>query len=120
MRSSGRVVAGLALRRGQHEAHGPVTGFTVFDWKKACEMKDRFEVIVGIGDNPIRREAYEEAEDVGFEFTNAVHPSVVIGSGTKIGPGTVVAAGAALVLNAEIGRGVIINTNATVVIHFVV
>lgn len=59
--------------------------------------------IVDIGDNMIRAAFITKMQDTGLDATTAIHPSVVIAKTAKIDCGTVIAANAAININAEIG-----------------
>jgi len=72
-------------------------------------------VIVGIGDNVVRRRIAMKLEVSGRgRFDTAVHASAVIGGETSFGLGTVVMAGTVINSGATIGRHAIINTGACV------
>ena len=71
--------------------------------------------VVAIGDNEVRRRVAERAEAAGLVGAVLVHPRATIGPrGVELGPGTVVAAGAAITTNVTIGRHVRVDQNATV------
>jgi acetyltransferase EpsM len=68
--------------------------------------------INGIGDNGIRKLLYERHP--GLRYAVAIHPSALIGSGVRLGEGTVVMAGAIINVDSVIGRMALINTGAVV------
>ncbi len=70
--------------------------------------------IVGVGDNKIRTQRFEEMKNMGLEPITAVHPAANIASDAKIGDGTVISIGATIAEGAVIGDNVIINTGAIV------
>jgi sugar O-acyltransferase (sialic acid O-acetyltransferase NeuD family) len=113
LRAAGTEPAGFVIPRGQ-SAPEPPPALPLRTWEEAVAEKDRFSVIVGIGDNMLRQEVSEAAEAEGFAFTTAVHPAAVVGPGVVLEPGSVVCAGAVLVLDVTIGRGTIVNTRASV------
>lgn len=67
--------------------------------------------IIGIGDNYLRRQI---AENYLLPYVKAIHPSTVLGSGVRIGDGSVIMAGTVINAESKIGRQCIINTGATV------
>src|SRR5438445_8268406 len=71
-------------------------------------------LIVALGDNRERQSVFDEAVKAGFELVSAVHPSVQLGRGVIIGPGSLLVAGTVVNVDAQIGANVIINTGATV------
>jgi sugar O-acyltransferase (sialic acid O-acetyltransferase NeuD family) len=112
LRAGGRPVAGFVVPPKQPPPQPPLAHARVLEWEEACRLAERYAVVVGIGDNLLRQEKSEEAAAAGFQFATAVHPAAVIGRGVELGPGTVVGAGAILVLEVSVGRGVIVNTGA--------
>ncbi|PIS21475.1 transferase [candidate division WWE3 bacterium CG08_land_8_20_14_0_20_41_15] len=70
--------------------------------------------VVGIGDNKLRAQRFEEMKNVGLEPINAIHPTANIAHNVKIGKGTVVSIGATIATGAAIGNDVIINTGAII------
>lgn len=71
-------------------------------------------LIVALGDNRQRQAVFEDAVKAGLEPIIVVHPSAQLGSGVKIGLGTLLVAGTVVNIDAVIGENVIINTGATV------
>jgi acetyltransferase EpsM len=69
------------------------------------------KIIVSIGDNAIRKKIVQR---VGGNFHIGIHPKSIISAFSKIGEGTIVAAGAIINADAVIGKHCIINTAAIV------
>lgn len=67
--------------------------------------------IVGIGDNQTRKQIMETLD---VDWYTAIHPTAVIASDVEIAEGTAIMANAVINTGSKIGRGVIINTAATV------
>lgn len=83
----------------------------------AYEYRDRAEFVLAIGSNPVREKlAGELAGDASGSicWATLIHPSAVVGTGAKIGAGSVVMANAVINPFAAIGRHCIINTGAVV------
>ena len=71
-------------------------------------------IVIAIGDNRIRRALTEHFLASGERLVSAVHPDAVIAPSATIGAGAMVSAGALVLPRAVVGRGVIINTKASV------
>lgn len=74
-------------------------------------------VLVAIGDNAKRREAWQLARDSGFELATLVHPRAFVSAHASVGAGAMVMAGAIIGTEARIGQGVIVNAAAVVDHH---
>jgi acetyltransferase EpsM len=74
-------------------------------------------VIIGIGNNHIRRKIYEMLGAQGEHFAIAQHPSAVIARDVILASGTVVCAGAIVNIGATIGANVILNTACSIDHH---
>jgi sugar O-acyltransferase (sialic acid O-acetyltransferase NeuD family) len=70
-------------------------------------------VIIGIGDNAIRKRVVEKIES-HFSFISAVHPRSEISVRTKIESGTTIMAGVTINSSVSIGKHCIINTHALI------
>ena len=75
------------------------------------------QILVGIGDNSVRRRLAEHAQKIGFGLARAVHPRATVAAGVSVGPGTVIMAGAVINPGARIGSNVIVNTSASIDHH---
>jgi len=71
-------------------------------------------LVIGIGDNTVRRELAAYAQELGFELVSVVHPRATLAAGVVLGAGTVVMAGAVINPGTRVGRNVIVNTCASV------
>lgn len=69
------------------------------------------QMVIGIGVNKNRKRV---AESWLIDFLTAIHPKSVVSTGAKLGPGTVVMAGAVVNIGTVTGKHVIINTSASV------
>lgn len=123
----GRVVADVVTRSaGARRMHGffddrpELAGRRVAGYPVLGRIQDALrdsvdlQLILGIGSNRARERLARIAEEAGFTFATAVHPSAQIGADVLIGPGSVVMANAAVSVGARIGMHVIVNTGATV------
>ena len=70
--------------------------------------------IIGVGDNNIRKDHFEKIENMGVELVNAIHPTAHIGHNANMGKGVVIATGATIATGVEIGNNVIVNTGAII------
>ena len=72
-------------------------------------------VIVGIGNNTIRRDLTEKLEKVeGVNIATLIHPTAFVSNSTNIGKGTVVEPHAIINANSKIREGCIISVGAIV------
>jgi len=120
----GKVVADIAkkINRWKYIAfvddapvHKTMLGLDVIGTTNdAFSLIQQYDVVVGIGNNKLRRQFQERIEAAGASIPSLVHPNAVIGSDVVIGKGTVVMAGAVINCCTKIGKGCIINTGATV------
>lgn len=121
----GKVVADVALRLGWQE-------IVFFDdewptkkqnghWKVLGNGKDlisrlgRFDgVIVGIGNNEIRWEKFNELRSHSANLVSLIDPNAVVSQFATVGTGSVVFAGAIVQVDSILGEACIINTGSTV------
>lgn len=71
-------------------------------------------ILLGFGDCQARLEKTQVLLAHGFSLPVAIHPKAVVAGDVRIGPGTVIAAGAVVNPGCQIGCSVIINTLAGV------
>lgn len=71
-------------------------------------------VIVAIGNNANRRALTERFVSAGERLATAIHPFTSIARSATIGEGSMLSSGVILLPNAAIGRGVLLNTKASV------
>lgn len=121
----GRVVADAAELTGWREVvffddawpdlaqHGawPVVGNTASLIAKLALFDG---VVVGIGNNQVRKFKQHELLKAGGAVVSVIHPSAVISSHADVGAGAVVFANAVVNACANIGEGCIVNTGAVV------
>jgi sugar O-acyltransferase (sialic acid O-acetyltransferase NeuD family) len=117
LRASGRTAVGFVEPTGPDAAGRTVDGLPVLgtldepSWM-ATSGADAF--IVAIGDNGVRRAAFERCRELGLRAEPMVHPSATVLGGADVGPGSQVCAGAVIGLAARLGVDVIVNTLASV------
>jgi sugar O-acyltransferase (sialic acid O-acetyltransferase NeuD family) len=70
--------------------------------------------IIGVGDNKIREQRFDELIGTGLELVNAVHPTSYIAPSARLGRGVTVAIGAIIGTGTRIGDNVIINNGAII------
>lgn len=66
----------------------------------------------GVGDNGPRTRLFEHVRALGFELPSVVHGRGYVAGSARLGPGTVVLAGAVIGAGAVLGENVIVNTGA--------
>jgi sugar O-acyltransferase (sialic acid O-acetyltransferase NeuD family) len=86
-------------------------------YQQRHKYKDSSDFFVAIGDNGVRQRFLSELEVAGFSLATIVHPSAVIASSVVIEEGSCVFAVAVLNPFVQIGKGVIINTSASIDHH---
>ncbi|CAH1215791.1 Putative acetyltransferase EpsM [Paenibacillus allorhizoplanae] len=62
----------------------------------------------------VRKQIYLKYKEMGFTFTNVIHPSSIISPNARLGEGIQVMAGAIVQVGSSIGDNSIINTKASV------
>ncbi len=97
---------------GQHLLGLPVLG-AIRDWKTV----QHDAAIVGIGNNRTRARIFHELTCQGERFTNAVHPTAILGPEVRLGTGVVVGAGVVISFGAHVGDNVILSANCVVGHH---
>ena len=75
---------------------------------------DDYDIIVGIGNNEVRKKLQTKLESLGASIPVLIHPNAIIGKDVQIYSGTVVMAGAIINCSTTIGKGCIINTGVTI------
>jgi UDP-N-acetylbacillosamine N-acetyltransferase len=83
-------------------------------WLQEQVRVTRIGVVLGVGDNIIRRKLAERCISWGTELISLVHPTAAVSKSARLGRGTVVMAQAAINADAKIGAGAIVNTSAVV------
>jgi len=73
-----------------------------------------FSVVIGIGNNPIRRKIQVELEKEGISFATVIHPSAQVAREVHIGEGTVVMAGGIINPGSIVGKHCIVNTSVSI------
>lgn len=71
-------------------------------------------VVLGVGDNARRRAVAEEAAAGGLEALKVVHPTAFLGPGVTVGGGAIIAPGAVLTRDVEVGPCAVVNFRAAV------
>lgn len=78
------------------------------------EWHGKFTLFPAVGDNMLRKKMVELSEERGFPICSLIDPSASVSKFAQIEIGTYVAPHVRINALAKIGRGCIINTNATV------
>ena len=118
----GRVVADIARLNGYDDSR-------FLDDADHPDLKERYVLagttqllsqvspgvaFIAVGDNYVRERLFRQAEALGWQLPNLVHPKAVVADSAVLGKGIVVMAGAVVNPDAVIEDGCIINTGATV------
>ena len=69
---------------------------------------------VAMGNPRLRREQQTRVEALGMTLPSVIHPQSTVSPTAKVGPGTVIMAGAVVQTNAKIGCGCILSAGAIV------
>lgn len=96
---------------------GRYLGLPLWRGKRALQraaVSNPTHLLVALGNCEARLALAERAVESGLTLATAVHPSAVIASDVKMGPGSVVAAAAVICPGCRIGASVIVNTAASV------
>ena len=116
LRSCGQVAEGFLDDNpdlcGTSIAGLPVVGGT--SWFLESNSSEVSEVIVALGEPPLRLDLTERIAGVGHTIINAIHRNAVIAPSVNMGLGTCVCAAAVINPDASVGNAVIVNTGATV------
>ena len=70
--------------------------------------------VVAIGTCETRKQVVKRLQEIGVNFYNAVHPSVVMSEFVEMGTDVIICAGSILTVNIKIGDHVHIDTNCTI------
>lgn len=124
----GKVIADAAMEAGWHvlgfsdddpNKRGsivgvwPVIAVGVDEAVKTCREQSA-HMIVGIGNNRIRRDKFLALKQAGASFATIVHPRSIISSSVMLGEGVLVLAGAVINPFSRIGDNAVINTSVSV------
>lgn len=71
-------------------------------------------VIIGIGNNCVREQLYDQIISTGIYPITLIHPSAFVSPSAEIACGSVVLAGAVVGANAKLGVSTIVNSHSTV------
>ena len=67
-----------------------------------------------IGTCETRKQVVEKLQEIGVNFYNAIHPSVIMSDFVELGKDAIICAGSVLTVNIKIGDHVSIDTNCTI------
>jgi sugar O-acyltransferase (sialic acid O-acetyltransferase NeuD family) len=91
-----------------------ILGITVLGPVAALADIGHDAVFVALGDNRGRRAMTERLLAAGEHLVTVIHPFSCVAPSARVGEGSMIAAGAVLAPRVELGRGTLLNTNASV------
>lgn len=83
------------------------------DWLRE-HNSDNLGCVVAIGTCETRKQVVERLQEIGVNFYDAIHPSVIMSDSVKMGTDVIICAGSVLTVNITIGDHVHININSTI------
>ena len=76
------------------------------------------QILITLGSNPILKdEIFKQLSEANLNFANAIHPSVIIANGVKIGVGNIIAANTVIGVFADIGSNNFISSTCVIEHH---
>lgn len=93
-----------------------LSGVPVVWIEDAAPLAGDHEAVCAIGTTR-RKTLIEQAEALGFRFTNVVHPSAVVSPSAQFGTGCIIGAATVVAAEARLGSHVILNRGALVGHH---
>ena len=83
------------------------------DWLEG-KASDGLSCICAIGACVARKKVVQRLQEMGMNFCNAIHPSVVMGDFIELGRGVIIGAGSVLTVNIKIEDHVFINKSCSI------
>ena len=83
------------------------------DWLRE-HNNDNLGCVVAVGTCETRKQVVERLQEIGVNFYNAVHPSVIMSEFVEMGTDVIICAGSILTVNIKVGDHVHINLNCTI------
>ena len=99
------------------QLHGKImNGYPVvggLDWLRE-HNNNKLGCVCAIGTCETRKQVVEKLQEIGVNFHNAIHPSVIMSDFVELGKDVIICAGSILTVNIKIGDHVHIDTNCIV------
>ena len=114
-RDAGAPIAAIGFVDDTRSLGGSmILGLPVLGTIAALHTVEHDAIVVAVGDNRIRRAMTARLLAAGEQLATAVHPFASVAPSAHIGEGSMISAGAIVLPRATIGRGVLLNTKASV------
>lgn len=110
----GRVIGDIALKNGYDIDFIDDGDNEFLNFKEFSKKFKKANIIIGIGNNKIRKEKFNICKQLGYNIISLIDNSVIIGNNVEIKKGTVVMPNCVINNNAKIGKGAIINSGAII------
>ncbi len=113
MQAAGHAVAPIGYVDDDARAHGDLRlGLPVLGRQADLPHIAHDAVIVGVGDNRVRRDLFAALVAAGERLFTAIHPTAIISAGATLGRGSIVCALANVGTLVQVGDNVVVNSLA--------
>ncbi len=111
----GKVIEDIALLSGYDECIFIDDGKNDhYSFKEYLQTDYNYPMIIGIGNNKVREQVFNQTRKHKIELVTLIHPSAVISKSVKIDEGTVVMPLVVVNCDTTIGKCVILNTSCVI------
>jgi len=110
----GFVVADIARACGYDEIIFIDDGDNEYMSFEDIKIKNNIPMVLGIGNNKIRKKLFDKAIDNAFNIVSLIHPSAILSYSVYVDIGTVIMPNVVVNAHSKIGKGVILNTSCVI------